>query len=108
MSEPLPTGVNGRTARGTFSVGNKVAKGNPNNRRAQKIRNAIIRAISPKDMAEAAKQLLADAKAGDRQAFAELCDRIIGKPVQSDVLDRIEQLEGMMQELANLTKVNKG
>jgi hypothetical protein len=98
MSEPLPTDVSGRGPGGRFSTGNRAGKGNPNNRRAQKIRNAIIAAIKPAEMAEAAKQLLNQAKGGDRQAFAELCDRIIGKPIPMDVEARISALEKLLQE----------
>jgi hypothetical protein len=96
--EPLPTEVNGRGPGGKFTTGNRAGRGNPNNRRAQKIRNAIIRAVAPKEMAEAARQLLKQAKGGDRQAFAELCDRIIGKPIPQDVEERIAALEKTLEE----------
>jgi hypothetical protein len=98
MSEPLPTADSGRANGGKFASGNRFGKGNPNNRRAQEIRNAIIKAIEPSEMAQAARQLLQQAKGGDRQAFAELCDRIIGKPLPMDVEERIAALEKLLQE----------
>ena len=44
-------------------------------------------------MAQAARALLEMAKGGDRQAFAELADRVMGKPSPTDLLQRIEVLE---------------
>jgi hypothetical protein len=96
--QPLTAVGNGRAADGKFATGNRAGKGNPNNRRAQQIRSAIIKAIKPAEMAEAARQLLKQAKGGDRQAFAELCDRIIGKPIQQDVEERIAALEKTLEE----------
>lgn len=92
-TEPLPTGFIGRDGTGRFARGNRLARGNPNNRRAQQIRNSIIEAISPEGMAAAAKKLLAQAQGGDRAAFAELADRACGKPVPSSVEERVSRIE---------------
>ncbi|HZL35894.1 MAG TPA: hypothetical protein VFC78_11330 [Tepidisphaeraceae bacterium] len=97
-TEPsTPAGNGDRAHGGRFAVGNKAGKGNPNNRRAQLIRNAIIKAVKPADMALAAKALLEQAKGGDRQAFAELADRICGKPIPMDLEQRIADLEEALE-----------
>ncbi len=98
MSEPLPTADNGRLPDGRFGTGNKAGKGNPLNRRAQQIRSALLRAVKPSDVKAAAERLLAMAKEGDRQAFAELLDRTIGRPAQGDLMERIEALEQLLSE----------
>ena len=91
--EPSPTEDNGRDAKGRFGAGNKLAKGNPHNQRAQAIRAALFRAVKPADIREAVEALMKDAKAGDRLALAEILDRTIGTAVQSDLLERVERLE---------------
>jgi hypothetical protein len=98
---PLPTGLNGgdgRTPGGKFAPGNRLAKGNPNNRRAQQLRNAYIDAVTPEDMREVAVAVAKVAKGGDVAAAKELCDRVIGRPVQQDLLERLERLEELFQQ----------
>lgn len=96
MEQPLNPVGNGRDHRGRFGAGNKLAKRNPLNRKVQQYRSALLRAVSAKDMAEVVRKLVEQAKAGDRLAIAELLDRTIGRPVQADVLSRLEALEDMM------------
>ena len=38
------------------------------------------------------------ARSGDVRAIKELLDRLIGKPVEADLLERIEQLEVLLQD----------
>jgi hypothetical protein len=91
-------GGNGRGAGGKFGVGNAFGRGNPHNRRAQQIRAALLKAVKPADIKAAAEKLMEAAKGGDRQAFAELLDRTIGRPSPADVLERIERLEELVAE----------
>lgn len=93
---PLTPVGNGRNANGRFGAGNKLAKGNPLNRKVQQYRAALLRAVSAKDMAEVVRKLVEQAKGGDRLAIAELLDRTIGRPVQADVLNRLEALEELI------------
>jgi hypothetical protein len=95
---PTPAGYgNGRTATGKFAPGNKAGRGNPLNQRVQQLRAALLRSVTPEDIAQAALMLVKQAKSGDRFAFAELLDRTLGRPVQADVLARLEALEDQMK-----------
>lgn len=91
---------NGRAAGGKFAPGNKFGKGNPLNQRAQQIRMALLRTVTPERMQNAADKLLSQAEAGDRQAFAELCDRTVGRATTADVVERLERLESALLALA--------
>jgi hypothetical protein len=95
------TGPSGRGEGGKFTSGNKFAAGNPLNKRAQQIRAALLEAVTPEAMGEAARKLLDQAKGGDLRAFAELADRTIGRPTTQDVVDRLERLEAALTALAN-------
>jgi len=107
---PVGNGGNGngdgRRSDGTFGPGNKLAKGNPLNRKAQVLRSAYIRAVSKADMRAIVAAVLTAAKAGDIQAAKELCDRVMGKAVASDLLQRIEALESAL--MAGRDTVNRG
>ena len=98
----VPTGFNGRGPGGKFAAGNKLARGNPVNRRAQRLRIAYVRAVSPADIAALVGAVVAAAKSGDIAAARELCDRVLGKAVQQDLLERVERLE------SNLNGVTHG
>ena len=94
-----------------FAAGNKAARprGNPLNRKVQQFRSALLRSISTQDMAEVARKLVQQAKSGDRLAISELLDRTIGRPVQFDVMTRIEALENLIEsKLAALTDHRSG
>ena len=96
--EPLSPVGSGRDNRGRFGAGNKLAKGNPLNKRTQQIRAALLRAVTPTDIREAAKRIVEQARNGDLRAFSELLDRTLGRPVQADVLERLEALEQHLEE----------
>jgi hypothetical protein len=46
-----------------------------------------------KDLAALAKAIIDKAKTGDIPAIRELLDRILGRPVEADLLERLEALE---------------
>ena len=99
MSKPLtpsPTAVNGRDDKGRFGPGNRAGVGNPHNKKVQRLRAALIEAVSASDVRAATRMMVKLAVAGDRAAFAELLDRTIGRPVASDLLQRIERLEQLL------------
>ena len=95
---PSTHGDNGRGHAGRFASGNRFGRGNPLAGRAAKIRAALLMAVTPEDVHAAALAVLAQAKAGDLRAFAELLDRTIGRPTQQDVLERLEALERVVAE----------
>jgi hypothetical protein len=89
---PLPTGVNGngRGPGGRFGEGNRFAKGNPNNRKVQVLRNALLAAVTEDDIAAVMAKLIELAKAGDVHAAKELLDRVLGKSVAAVELTTTE------------------
>ena len=96
---PSPTGSNGRSAGGRFGPGNRCARGNPHARRVARLRAELLRAVSPQDLREVVAALLARAKAGEIGAVKELLQRLLGPPVELDLLQRIEDLEGRLGEV---------
>jgi hypothetical protein len=96
MSPPSANGENGAGGRGSngrFLPGNPGGPGNPHARQAQAIRSALFAAVTPADLAEAAKAILEKAKAGDVVAFRELCDRLLGTPGDAWTRERLGVLE---------------
>ncbi len=70
---------NGRTVRGRFAKGNSGGPGNPNAKRVADLREALLSAITPKDIQDVAMALMKRAKAGEVAAIRELLDRLLGK-----------------------------
>lgn len=94
MNDPTPNGVNGgRDAQGRFAKGNKGGPGNPLSKRISKLRTALIEAVSPADMRAIVAALIEKAKTGDVIAARVLFDRVLGKPLEHDILERVERLE---------------
>jgi hypothetical protein len=52
-----------------------------------------MKAVTAKDIEAVARALVEKAKAGDVPAIRELLDRILGRPVEADLLERLEALE---------------
>ena len=55
--------------------------------------------MGPQDLREVVAALLSRAKAGEIAAVKELLQRILGPPVELDLLQRIEALEGRLGEV---------
>jgi hypothetical protein len=92
---PSPTAANGDRdpASGRFVPGNKAAKGNPFARKLAERRQALLDAVTPKDIADVAKKLLDMALAGDLAAMHLLLKYAVGAPVEvvnPDTLDLAE------------------
>ena len=99
IDQPSPTGGNGRGGNGRFAPGNKLAKGNPFARRVARLRSALLKAVSPADLREVVAALLRQAKAGDVPATRELLQRLLGPPESIDLLERLDALEGKIEQL---------
>lgn len=82
-----------RNSDGTFAVGNPGGPGNPQARRVGKLRSALLQSVSQKDIREIIKGMVAQAKAGDVGAAREVLLRVLGRPLEADVLERLEALE---------------
>src|SRR5438132_12931358 len=93
MATPSTNGHNGRDNGGRFTPGNKLGRGNPFNKRACELRSALMESVSVDDVQKIIAALVKLAKSGDVVAAREILDRTIGKPVQADLLQRVEALE---------------
>lgn len=97
MSEqqPLTPAGNGedRGRGGRFAPGNRAGRGNPLNRKAQRLRSAVLRAATAAEVKQVMQKLVKLAVDGDVAAAKLWLERLLGPPVQADLLDRIESLE---------------
>ncbi len=80
-------------ATGRFVAGNPGGPGNPYAARVGELRSALLGAVSPGDLAAIAKRLVAAAKGGDVAAAKVLFERVLGRPLEADILERLEALE---------------
>ena len=92
-SPPSTSADNGRSEKGRFGAGNRFGKGNPHAKRVAKLRAALLASVTPADVREVAAALLVQAKAGDIAAIRELLQRLLGPPVELDLIERLEALE---------------
>ncbi len=100
MVSPSPTAPNGdRDHRGRFLPGNGAAKGNPHAAKVGKLRAALLNAIAAQDIRRVVKALVAEAERGNVQAAKELLDRAVGKPIEADLLERIQALENAIEQV---------
>jgi len=93
---PTANGNNGtkqRDERGRFLPGNPGGPGNPLAARVSKLRGVLLDAVKPEDMRAIVLKLVFLAKDGDTVAARILFDRVLGRPIESDLLARIEELE---------------
>ena len=95
---PSPAGPNGRDTKGRFTPGNSIGRGNPYAKRVQRLRAALLEAVTEQDIQDIVATLVSAAKNGDTVAAREVLDRTIGKSVQTDMLQRVEQLEKLIGE----------
>lgn len=82
-----------RTPDGRFAPGNTQARGNPFAKRVGELRAALLEAVTPEDIREIIRGMVAQAKAGDVTAAREVLLRVLGKPLEADILERLEALE---------------
>ena len=96
---PSPNGSNGeRDEQGRFRKGNSGGPGNPQAQQVGRLRAALIRALTPEDAEAIVRALIEKAKDGDVQAARELLNRTVGRPLEPDVLDRLEALEAAVMK----------
>ena len=84
MNEPPPSADTGRTPRGTFAPGNQFSTGNPHASKVQKLRTAMLQAITETDVQVIIAKLIDLARDGDLKAMALLFS-IVGKPSDADI-----------------------
>jgi len=102
--KPTPTGGYGgngngdRGPDGRFRPGNKAARGNPHAVAVARLRSALLSAVTVADITEIVRVLVARARQGDVVAIKELLNRVLGPPVEHDLIQRIERLERIFTE----------
>jgi len=93
---PSPNGSNGDgrdPTTGRFAKGWKGGRGNPHAKLVNRLRSAMLANVTEDDMAKVVKQLVKLAIDGNVPAAREVLDRCLGKPVEADLLERLDQLE---------------
>lgn len=91
--------LSGRSEGGKFSEGNKFGRGNPHAKQVGQLRSALLNAVTEQDMKDAIAALTKKAKAGDTPAIKELLDRCLGRPVEADLLERLADLEALVEKV---------
>lgn len=85
-----------RDERGRFLPGTAPGPGNPYARRVAALRAALLEAVTEDDIREIVQALVRQAKAGEVVAAREVLLRVLGKPLEADILERLEALEEVM------------
>ncbi len=93
IAKPSTNGLNGRATTGRFLPGNSGGPGNPHAKRVAALRTAMLEAVSEEDMRDILCKLVELAKAGNVPAAKEVLDRCLGKILEPDLLERLEQIE---------------
>jgi hypothetical protein len=70
-----------RGKNGRFLPGHGGGPGNPHAQKVHRLRAALLNAVTPADIEEIVRKLIAMAKQGEIAAIKELLDRTLGKPV---------------------------
>jgi len=87
-----------RDSKGHFTKGNKEGKGNPHSKQVNTFRSALLEAVREKDIKDIVKTLLEQTLGGNMAACKILLDRLLGPPVQADILERLERLEAETEQ----------
>jgi len=83
---------------GRFLPGNGGGPGNPHAARVAALRSALLEAVTPADLAAIAKMLVRAARGGDVAAAKVVFERTLGRPLEADILERLEKLEQALEE----------
>ena len=102
--DPAPScdGGDGRTEKGRFAPGNKYSRGNPLGAKASMFRAAMFECVTREEMQSVIRAVLLEAQNGSIPAAKELLDRLVGKAEAWDLMDRIEQLEALIERLTGV------
>ena len=98
MVKPTRNGSDGRDERGRFALGNSGGPGNPHAKQTGKLRSAMLKAVTEKDMRAVVMKLVELAKSGNVPAAKEVLDRCLGRPVEADLIERLDQVEELLKE----------
>ncbi|MEJ5342805.1 MAG: DUF5681 domain-containing protein [Thermogutta sp.] len=88
-----------RDEHGRFLPGCKPGPGRPRKRySAVELRKAVLKAVTPEEVAAIVRALLSRAMDGDVAAAREVLNRVLGPPIEADLLERLERLERAIHE----------
>lgn len=82
---------------GRFKEGNRLGVGNPFAAQVNRLRSALLKDVSEKNVQTIIKALVLKAEGGDLAAAKILLDRIFGPAVAADILERIAALEEKLE-----------
>ena len=82
-----------RDTKGRFTTGNRIGKGRPIGSKVDRLRRAMLSAVTPEDISEIIRVLVSLAKSGDLTAAKIVLDRVLGPSVPADLIERLEELE---------------
>lgn len=83
-----------RDSQGRFTKGCPPGPGRPKKAySAVELRRAVLEAVTAEDIREIVQGLVARAKDGNLVAAREVLNRILGPPVEIDLLERLQALE---------------
>ena len=94
-SESVCDGHADRDGNGRFKVGNRASLGNSMARRTARLRSALVGAVSIGDIERIVAALVGQAAGGDVGAAKLILAHVLGRPVESDLLHRLESLEAL-------------
>jgi len=87
-----------RDGRGRFVPGHAgLSPGNPHAAQVSRLRAALLEAVTPEDLRAIVRVLIRMARKGSLPAIKELFERVLGKPVELDILARIEEMENRLE-----------
>ena len=81
---------------GRFAAGNSGGPGNPFARAIGQLRAALLAAVTEADIKAIVAGLVSEARKGNVAAAREVLDRCLGRPVEADLIARIEELEALL------------
>ena len=90
-------GLDRNLATGKFAAGNRGGPGNPHAGAVARLRAAMLAEVKPDDMAVIVRKLVDKAREGDVRAIKEVFDRTLGKPIEMDIVDRLDRLEALLE-----------
>ncbi|MBX3408114.1 MAG: hypothetical protein KF869_15270 [Phycisphaeraceae bacterium] len=97
---PSPNRANGkgdgRDGGGRFAPGWRGGPGNPHAAAVGRLRSALLKEVGPDDIRAVIRALVEKAKTGDVPAIRELLDRTLGRSVEADLIERLEELEAQV------------
>ena len=94
---PTRNGDNGRDAQGRFVCGNRGGPGNPFAKRTAELRSAMLDALTPDAVRRVVLRMIDSALDGDVAAAKIVLERAVGRVLEPDLIERLEQLESALE-----------